>query len=125
MQRQNLHQILESLSTTVKQHLPSHKYDTLWQWILQFIELLFFVDFEDTQTDFFYTGWQHKYKRRSRTNQTQSDEKLRTSINETNDKLSRAWHELKSLCFFLTDHHAIKAYWRSGVIGPWILWPRN
>jgi hypothetical protein len=26
-----------------------------------------------------------------------------------------------SLCFFLTDHHAIKAYWRSGGIAPRIL----
>jgi len=28
-----------------------------------------------------------------------------------------------SLCFFLTDHHAMKAYWGSGGIAPLILWP--
>jgi hypothetical protein len=30
-----------------------------------------------------------------------------------------------SLCFFLTEHHAVKAYWGCGVIVPLILWPRH
>jgi hypothetical protein len=30
-----------------------------------------------------------------------------------------------SLCFFLTKHHALKAYWGSGSIAPRIIWPRH
>jgi hypothetical protein len=30
-----------------------------------------------------------------------------------------------SLCFFLTEHHAMKAYSGSGCIAPSILWPRH
>jgi len=29
------------------------------------------------------------------------------------------------LCFFLTEHHAMKAYWGSGGIAPRIIWPRH
>jgi len=29
-----------------------------------------------------------------------------------------------SLCFSLTEHHAMKTYCGSGVIAPHILWPR-
>jgi hypothetical protein len=28
-----------------------------------------------------------------------------------------------SLCFFLTQHHAMKAYWGSEGVAPLILWP--
>jgi hypothetical protein len=29
--------------------------------------------------------------------------------------------KVKSLCFFLTDHHARKAYWGTGGVAPLIL----
>jgi len=39
------------------------------------------------------------------------------------NQIGKRYRESRPCAFFLTEHHAMKAYWGSGGITPFLLWP--
>jgi hypothetical protein len=98
-------------------HSETEEEIRIWQKISAWILTVFFT---------FYTLFSETYLRREIP--VANRKELRPIIDETCAEYFNEVVKVKSKVvpvLFITEHHAMKAYWGSGVIDPRILLPRN